>query len=167
MDDSLTFMLNKYYQSDVDNFNRGKISYPVDGLKAGQHHVTLTASDTYGNTNSTSISFSVSEQNGIQIEDLFNYPNPVTSSTTFRFKHNRSGEDLEAVVGIYDPLGQLLVFNTYHISESAYIVDLPAWDTTLTNGTKLGAGLYLLKLSVRSLLDGSKNEKITKVIISN
>jgi Peptidase family C25 len=167
LDDTLTVILNKYYQSDVDNFNRGKISYPIDGLKAGQHHLKLTASDTYGNTNSASISFSVSDQAGIQIEDLFNYPNPVTSSTIFRFKHSRSGENLEAAVGIYDPLGQLLVYNTYQINESTYIVDLPSWDATLVNGTKLAGGLYLLKLSVRSLLDGSKNEKITKVIISN
>lgn len=167
LDDTLTFMLNKYYQSDVDNIKRGKVSYPVDDMKPGLHHLTLRASDTFGNIASTSISFSVSDQPGIQIEQWISYPNPVTSSATFHFKHNRSGEDLEAVVTVYDQLGQQMVANTYLVNGSGYQVDLPVWDATTGSGTKLTGGLYLLKLSVRSLLDGSKNEKITKVIISN
>ncbi len=167
VDDTLTFTLNKYYQSDVDNPKRGKVSYPVDDMKPGLHHLTLRASDTFGNIASTSISFSVSDQPGIQIEQWISYPNPVTSSATFHFKHNRSGEDLEAVVTVYDQLGQQMVSNTYLVNGSAYQVDLPVWDATTGSGTKLTGGLYLLKLSIRSLLDGSKNEKITKVIIFN
>ena len=167
LDDTLTFMLNKYYQSDVDNPKRGKVSYPVDDIKPGLHHITLRASDTFSNTSSASISFTVSDQPGIQIEQWISYPNPVASSTTFHFKHNRSGEDLEAVVTVYDQVGQPMTSNTYLVNGSAYQVYLPVWDATTGSGTKLTAGLYLLKLSVRSLLDGSKNEKITKVIISN
>ena len=167
LDDSLSFNLNKYYQSDIDNSKRGKVFYPVSNLKPGQHHLTLSAFDTFGNGSSTSIVFSVSDQNGIQIEQWLNYPNPVTSTTVFHFKHNRSGEDLEAVVTLYDPVGQPVISSTYQIMGSAYQVDLPVWDGTSAEGTKLSPGLYLSKLSVRSLLDGSKNEKITKVIISN
>lgn len=167
LDDTLTFTLNKYYQSDVDNIKRGKVSYPVDDMKPGLHHLTLRASDTFGNISSFTISFSVSDQPGIQIEQWISYPNPVTSSATFHFKHNRSGEDLEAVVTVYDQLGQQMVSNTYLVNGSAYQVSLPSWEATTGSGAKLTAGLYLLKLSVRSLLDGSKNEKITKVIISN
>ena len=103
----------------------------------------------------------------IQIEQWMNYPNPVTSSTTFRFKHDRSGEDLEAVITVYDRVGQPVVSSTYQVSASSYQVDLPPWDATASNGAKLAEGLYLIKLSLRSLTDGSKNEKITKVIISN
>ncbi len=167
LDDTVTFMLNKYYQSDVDNPKRGKVSYPVDDMKPGLHYITLRASDTFSNTSSASISFTVSDQPGIQIEQWISYPNPVTSSTTFHFKHNRSGEDLEAVVTVYDQVGQPMTSNTYLVNGSAYQVDLPVWNATTGSGTKLTGGLYLLKLSVRSLLDGSKNEKITKVIISN
>ena len=167
LDDSLTFIVSKYYQSDVDNPKRGKVNYPIENLAAGTHHLELRASDTYGNSASASIIFTVSDQNGIQIEQLLNYPNPVVTSTIFRFKHNRSGEDLEAVITIYDQLGQTMLNNTYQINGSAYQVDLPPWEVTTTGGTKLGVGLYVCKLSVRSLLDGSKNEKITKVIIVN
>jgi hypothetical protein len=167
LDDTVSITLNKYYESDIDNVRRGKLAYPIDHLKPGQHNLTLRASDTYGNTSSESISFYVSEQNGILVEQWLNYPNPFTSTTTFHFKHNRSGEDLEAVVTIFNQTGQPILSNTYQIPNSPYQVDLPAWDGSAPDGTKFGAGLYLLKLSVRSLLDGSKNEKITKVIIFN
>lgn len=167
LDDTLTISLNKYFQSDANNYQRGKVNYPIDNLKPGGHQLTLRATDTFGNSSFTSISFYVSDQSGIQIEQLINYPNPVTTYTTFHFKHNRSGEDLEAMVIIYDMMGQPMVSSTYQINGSSYQVDLPEWDTTAASGTKLSGGLYLLKLSVRSLLDGSKNEKITKVIISN
>jgi hypothetical protein len=46
-------------------------------------------------------------------------------------------------------------------------VDLPPWEGTAADGTKLEEGLYLMKLAVRSLLDGTKNERITKVILLN
>lgn len=167
LDDTQSIVLNQYFVSDVDNAMRGKVNYPIDGIKPGQHLLTLKASDTYGNVSSESISFYVSDQVGLQVEQLLNYPNPFSSFTTFHFKHNRSGEDLEADVTIFNTVGQPVWSTTYLINSSAYQVDLPAWDGSSTDGTKFGAGLYLMKLSVRSLQDGSKNEKITKVIISN
>ena len=84
----------------------------------------------------TKNSIVVSEQNGIQIEKWFNYPNPVLSTTTLRFQHNRSGEDLEVMVTVYDPLGQPVANSTYQVNDSAYQVDLPPWDATSPNGTR-------------------------------
>ena len=167
MDDSVSFNLNKYYQADVGSYTRGKVNYPIDGLKPGKHMLTLRATDTFGNTSSGFITFFVSDQNGIQIEQWLNYPNPFSGSTTFHFKHNRSGEDLEAVVTVFDRMGKVVLFNTYQIYGSSYKVDLSLWDGASPDGTKLGEGLYLMKLSLRSLLDGTKNEKIAKVIILN
>ncbi|HWA32599.1 MAG TPA: type IX secretion system sortase PorU [Cyclobacteriaceae bacterium] len=167
LDDSISFVLNNYYLADLGNVGRGKIRFPIDDLKPGEHHLSIRASDTFGNQSSTSITFFVSDVNGIQIEQWLNFPNPASTSTTFHFKHNRSGDDLEAVVTVYNYLGQPMVSNTYEVLNSPYHVNLPTWDVVAGEGTKLGTGLYLCKLSVRSLSDGSKNEKITKVIISN
>ncbi len=167
LDDTTTLLLNDYYQADIDTYTRGKVDYPIDGLKPGLHSLTLKATDTFGNTSSSSITFYVSDQSGIQIEQWLNYPNPFSSSTIFHFKHNRSGEDLEAAVTIFDRMGKVVLSNTYQITSSSYKVDLPPWDGTSPDGTKLAEGLYLMKLSVRSLLDGTKNERITKVILLN
>ena len=68
---------------------------------------------------------------------------------------------------VFDRVGQSLYTATYSVPESDYQVDLPAWDGTSATRIKLSPGLYLVKLSVRSLVDGSKMSSITKVIISN
>jgi len=167
LDDSVSMILTDYYRSDVNHVQRGKVSYPLFGLKPGNHRLVFSASDVYGNRATATLPFTVSDQTGIQVEEWLAYPNPFASLATFHFKHNRSGEDLEAVVTVYNPVGQPLISNTYEVLGSEYQVDLPPWDGTTAGGTKLSPGLYLLKLSVRSLVDGSKNEKITKVIISN
>lgn len=167
LDDKDTLTLNDYYQADADTYKRGKVDYPVCELKAGFHTLQLRATDTFGNSSSASITFYVSEQSGIQIEQWLNYPNPFSSSTVFHFKHNRSGEDLEAAVTIFDRMGKVVLYNTYQIGASSYKVDLPPWDGTSADGNKLAVGLYLMKLSVRSLLDGTKNERITKIILLN
>ncbi len=167
LDDSLSFVLNNYYLADVGTIKRGKVYFPIEDLKPGQHHLSIRASDTFGNQASSSITFFVSDIDGIQIEQWLNFPNPASTSTTFTFKHNRSGDDLEATVTIYNQLGQPMFSDVYEVLNSPYHVNLPTWDVIGGNGTKLGTGLYLSKLSVRSLSDGSKNEKFTKVIISN
>ncbi len=167
LDDTATFNLNAYYQSDVDNFKRGKVDFPLSGLLPGHHQLRLSATDSYGNTNTATISFTVTDQPGIQIEQWLNYPNPFSTTTTFHFKHNRPGEDLEAQVTVFDRMGKVVLNNTYQIGASTYKVDLPAWDGTSADGNKLGGGLYVMKLAVRSMLDGTKNERIAKVILLN
>lgn len=167
LDDTLTINLNGYYQADVGTYRRGKVDYPIDGLSTGSHLLTLYATDTYGNTSSAAIPFTVTDSPGIVIESWLNYPNPFSESTIFHFKHSRPGEDLEAAVTIFDRMGKVVLYNTYQIGSSTYKVDLPPWDGTSADGNKLSEGLYLMKLSLRSLLDGTKNERLAKVILVN
>jgi len=167
MDDTTSWILNDYYQSMTNNPGVGLVDFPVFGLREGPHHLSISASDVYGNRSTAVLVFTVSDHSSIQLNDWLAYPNPMHSETVFHFTHSRSSEDLEAVVTIFDRVGQSLYTATYSVPQSNYQVDLPPWDGTSATGIKLSPGLYLVKLSVRSLVDGSKNEKITKVIISN
>lgn len=167
LDDTTKWILNDYYHAAINTFKVGFVDFPVFGLRNGPHHLSLSASDVYGNRSTAVLVFTVSDQGSIQVNDWLAYPNPMHSEAVFHFTHSRSSEDLEAVVTVYDRVGQSLYTASYSVLQSNYQVDLPAWDGTSGAGIKLSPGLYLVKLSVRSLVDGSKNEKITKVIISN
>jgi len=56
---------------------------------------------------------------------------------------------------------------TFSVVESQYQVSLTEWDGSDARGTKLTEGIYLIKVLVRSVADGSKNEQFAKLIILN
>ncbi|MCW5909740.1 MAG: type IX secretion system sortase PorU [Cyclobacteriaceae bacterium] len=159
--------INDYYIADTDSYKSGMLIYPLNDLEKGNHTLTLTASDTYNNTTSVSVPFVVTDGSQIQIEQFVNYPNPFDISTTLEFTHTRPGEDLEVWLSIIDLAGNKVLEQHFEVPESQYRVTLTQWNGHSGSGTKLGRGIYLGKLSVRSLLDGSKNEQFTKLIVLN
>jgi len=167
IDNGDPIMLNNYYEAKKGTFKKGELSYPLDDLDKGKHTLRLSASDTYNNRTTTSVDFVVTDGTDIQIETFSNYPNPFYESTTLEFTHSRPGEDLEAFLTIFDVAGKIIMNQHYHIPESQYRVTLSEWDGKSADGAKLSRGLYVGKLFVRSLLDGSKNEQIAKLIILN
>jgi Peptidase family C25 len=167
IDNGQAFIINDYYVSDKDNFKSGVVIYPLDTLKKGKHTLSLSASDTYNNSSTKNIDFVVSDGSQIQIEQFANFPNPVFTNTQFWFTHSRPGEDLQATITVYNLAGQVILSQDYEITESQYQVTLPSWNGEAPEERKLGQGLYLAKLFVRSLLDGSNNERIAKFIIMN
>jgi hypothetical protein len=167
IDNGSPFILNDYYYSNLDNYKAGSLTFPLDGLEKGKHTLTLSASDTYSNRAIGTVDFVVTEGDQIQIEEFSNYPNPFYESTILEFTHTRPGEDLEVYLTILDLAGKIILNQTFEVFSSQYRVTLTEWDGKSASGTKLGQGVYLGKLSVRSLLDGSKNEQYTKLIILN
>jgi hypothetical protein len=169
LDDSITFVLNDYYAAVKDDYSQGTVLFPLKLLPKGKHRITVWASDTYSNRSSSSIDFVVGDA-GILISEFYNYPNPfssLTKSTILGFTHNRPGEDLDAELIIFDLAGHPVDSRHYSIPESYSHVTFAEWDGATADGNKLTNGIYLGKLSVRSLLDGSKNAQITKLIIVN
>lgn len=169
LDNKWSYVLNDYYTANIDNFTKGTITYPLDTLRSGRHQLTLTASDTYNNTASSTINFIVAEGSGIVVTNFINYPNPFQSGleTIFQFNQTRAGEDLEATLTIFDLYGNIIATVNYSIPASTYEVKLGTWDGKNTDGTKFSPGLYVAHVSVRSLVDGTQNEQSTKLIIMN
>lgn len=167
LDDDQVFEVGEYYLADQDDFTKGTIIFPIENLEPGRHTIELKAWDVYNNPSSGRVDFVVTDGTQIAIQKLYNYPNPFSNNTTIQFEHNRAGDDLEVFATIVDISGQTMHIINYEVPSSQYLVTLPEWDGTNTSGTKLGNGLYLLRLVVRSLLDGSKNEQFSKLIILN
>jgi hypothetical protein len=169
LDGNQTFIVNDYYIANADDFTTGWFSYPISDLAEGQHTITFTATDTYGNPGTASVTFIVGANGALVVEDLYAYPNPFSANApaTIEFKHNRAGEDLEVQVVIYDVLGQLADKREFTVSSSTYKVALFDWNGLSAGGTKMDNGLYLVKLVIRSVSDGAKNDKIARLILTN
>lgn len=166
-DDVATFVLNDYYVSDTDTYKKGSIRFPLLGLTPGPHTLTVHAWDVHNNPAKASVSFIVTEGESLVIETFGNYPNPFKETTTLFFTHNRSGDDLEAQLFILTPKGELIRSVEISVAESEYHINLTELNTWEESGKKLPPGLYFARVVVRSLSNGSKNEKVTKLIVLN
>ncbi len=162
LDDDVLIDLTRYYQSDLDDYTRGTVHYPLINLSPGVHRITLKAWDTHNNSSAATTTFRVGD-GGLIITEVAAYPNPFSGSTRIYFSHNYAGHDLDVQLEILSPLKGLISRQTYQITESTVRTELPDWrpDEIAEN---LIPGIYLARLVVRSLTNGSKNERVTKLI---
>lgn len=165
--DGESFTLNDFYVADVNDYTRGTITFPLENLKPGRHTLTVKAWDVYNNPAQATIEFFVTETENLVIESFGNYPNPFQKSTRLFFTHNRSGDDLAGTVVLYDITGRILHSYEFSIPSSSYQVDLLELTAGVNSPKNQSGGLYFARLSIRSVTNGSKNERVTKLILSN
>lgn len=167
LDGQESFILNDYYVATKDSYKSGWVSFPLNDLAKGKHTLTLKAWDTHNNSGEKQIEFMVGEPGDLSITNLRNYPNPFRNQTTIAFDHNRSGENLEINLQIISRSGEVIRDLDFQINESTAHLELFEWDGTNTFGQKLQGGIYLFKVSVRSMADGVKNQRYEKLILIN
>ena len=97
--------------------------------------------------------------------NVINYPNPFSENTTFRISHNREGEDLDLIIQIYSLHGQLIKNMIYQVNNSAAIIDGIEWDGRNNLGEPVDDGIYVYRINIQSLVDGSKNQLLKKLVI--
>jgi hypothetical protein len=165
--DAETMVLNDYYISNTDDYTSGWIRYPLRNLSPGKHRLTVKAWDVYNNASEAVVDFLVTDGEALVIEDFGNFPNPFRDNTMLFFTHNRSGDDLQAQVFIQSVTGEIVKTSEVMISASDYKVNLMEINAPGDLSKKLSSGVYLARLIVRSLTNGSKNEQVTKLIVLN
>jgi len=161
------FTLTDYYESEVDDFTTGWVNFPLKDLVPGRHTITVRAWDTYNNPGQATIDFIVTDGQVLVIESMGNTPNPFQNETKLFFTHNRSGDDLQGQLYIYSITGQVMKTYDFDIPDSPYYVDLVEIDGLADFGKKLPGGVYLARLAIRSLTNGAKSERVTKLIVVN
>jgi len=168
-DETNPFVLNDYYQTEVDNYKKGIISFPFRDLEPGLHTLTLKAWDVYNNSEIAEIQFIVHDKDQVLvINNVLNYPNPFVNYTEFWFNHN-SLDPLNVSIQIFTVSGKLVKTingqtNAGTKTSSSLSRDL-VWDGRDDFGDKIGKGVYIYKLTVQSNLLNKKVEKIEKLVI--
>jgi hypothetical protein len=161
-----TYVLNDYYSSDLNTFQRGSVRFPFDELTPGNHSVELTVWDVHNNSSKSNIEFIVAESEEMAIERVLNYPNPFTTHTEFYFEHNQSTEFLNVLVEIFTVTGKLVKsINTVSNTDGFRNVPIP-WDGRDDFGDRLATGTYVYKVSVKNQ-QGDKDMKFEKLVILN
>ena len=164
-DENNPYILNDYYETETDNYKKGKVTYPFRDLAPGLHTILFKAWDVYNNLITAEIQFIVIGDGDLELEHVLNYPNPFVNYTEFWFNHNRPFEPLEVQVQILTITGKLVkTINQTIVNEGFNSRDVK-WDGKDDFGDRIGKGVYVYRLIVKSSVTGKKTEKIEKLVI--
>ena len=164
-DEENPIILNDFYESDVDNFNLGQALRTLRDLEPGLHTVTVIAWDTYNNSSTADLQFVVAGDEELKLERVLNYPNPFVNYTEFWFNHNRPYEPLEVQVQIFTISGKVVKTINQLVTTTGFLSREITWDGLDDFGQKLGKGVYVYKITVKSTLTNKKVEKFEKLVI--
>jgi len=157
-------ILNDYYESDKDSYQSGKIIYPLRNLEEGPHKLKVKVWDTYNNSSENYTEFIVTSSENFILKNILNYPNPFTTHTSFYFEHNRAGSELDILIQIFTVSGKLVKTIERQITATGYRCGPFDWDGLDDFGSRIGRGVYIYRLKVRTE-SGETNEKFEKLVI--
>jgi hypothetical protein len=161
-----TIVLNDFYEADTDSYQSGKIQYPLKSLEAGQHHLKVKVWDVYNNSSEDYIEFVVNTSSDLVLKHVLNYPNPFTTHTRFFFEHNQPDTDLDVLIQVFTVSGKLVKTIERHVTSTGYRSAPIDWDGLDDFGSRIGRGVYIYRVKVRTSL-GQTAEKFEKLVILN
>ena len=164
-DESNPFIMNDYYETELDDYKKGTLRFPFSNLEKGLHTLTFKAWDVYNNLVTAEIQFVVIGDDGLQIEKVLNYPNPFVSYTEFWFTHNRPFEPLDVQVQVFTVTGKVVKTINQSVTTDGFLCRDIKWDGKDDFGDKIGKGVYVYKLTVRSLATNKTVHKYEKLVL--
>ena len=165
-DESNPYILNEYYETENNDYTSGFVRFPFRELSPGMHTILFKAWDVYNNLVTAEIQFNaICSDEGLRIEKILNYPNPFVSYTEFWFNHNMPFEPLDVQVQIVTVSGKLVKTINQQVVTDGFLSREITWDGRDDFGDKIGKGVYVYKMKVRSVTTGKTVEKYEKLVI--
>lgn len=164
-DETKPYILNDYFETAPNDYTHGVIRYPFRNLAKGLHTLTLKVWDVYNNFATADIQFVVMGDEDMSLSNVLNYPNPFVSYTEFWFSHNHPFEPLDVQVQIMTITGKVVKTINQSVATDGFLCREIQWDGKDDFGDRIGKGVYVYKLTVRSSITNKKAEKIEKLVI--
>lgn len=85
--------ITQFFNYDVDSYTDGELVRTIGPLSEGFHRLTVEAWDSFNNLNLKTLDFVVGQQaeEGFAINDVLNWPNPMSSETYFTYSLTQEG----------------------------------------------------------------------------
>jgi hypothetical protein len=158
------FILNDFYETDLNSYQQGAVHFQLPVLTAGNHTLKIKAWDVLNNSNEYILEFNVAKDEELMLNHVLNYPNPFTTKTQFWFEHNRPGQNLQVKIQVFTMTGKVVKTIKQTINDAGNRSSEVDWDGRDDYGDKLGRGVYLYRLSVITT-DGKKQERIERLVV--
>jgi len=156
-----TIVLNNYFLSDLDTYQKGNLIYALPLLAEGAHSIMIKVWDLLGNSTTKTLNFVVPATEILSFKNLYNYPNPFQNFTQFSFEHNKVGVSLEINLSLYDSRGNLVFTKPLNGIYKANRV-VANWDGAGIGSAQIQAGVYYYRLSIN---DGTTTRFLTSKLV--
>ncbi len=157
-DNNRYYILNDFYQSDADSYQRGTVRFQLPSMEPGPHSLKIKAWDVMNNSGGYLLDFVVGDDGELEISHVLNYPNPFTTRTSFWFEHNKPGQPLQVQLQVMTITGRVIRSITQSLVPEGNRVTEISWDGKDDYGNRPGRGVYLYKLRVIS--PGKKTREV-------
>jgi hypothetical protein len=156
-DENSPIDFTNYFTGDLDSAGKsGTVKYKFNNLEQGSYNLKVKAWDVFNNASENSVDFTVVSGNSLEIREIYNYPNPFKTNTTFTFQQNFS-VPLDVKIKIYTIAGRLIKeLEKKNISEKFVKVD---WNGKDQDENQIANGTYLYKIIVKTV-DGAYNKTV-------
>ncbi|MEX0845503.1 MAG: type IX secretion system sortase PorU, partial [Balneolaceae bacterium] len=161
-----SFVLNDFYEGNLNDFTRGRIEYPLDQLPEGSYTLKVRAWDVHNNPSEEEIFFEVASSEELSVRKVYNFPNPMNNATRFTFEHNQPGNPLDVSIRIYTLSGKpVQQIQQSLITTSSYASI--SWDGRDRDYDRLGNGtyIYVLRVATDTPKGRQATEQIEKLVI--
>jgi hypothetical protein len=158
-DPAQSYILNDYFQADANSYTTGTLNFKLPEMVNGKHTLTFRVWDLLNNSTVSSIDFEVVKGLTPQIFSIYNYPNPVKTSTKIIVNHDRPETILSTTVEIFDLAGRKI----WSFSQSS--ADNISWNLIANDGSKVQPGIYLYRVSIKTS-DSNITSKTNKMLIT-
>ncbi len=151
-----TIDFSNYFVGDLNSGGKaGVIRYPFLSMEPGDYKIKVKAWDVFNNFSAHDAYFTVvSADGGIAVRDVYNYPNPFSSNTTFTFQHNIA-DAINVKIKIYTIAGRLIKQIEQNDLLNKFVrID---WDGRDEDGNSIANGTYLYKMIIES--SGGQNKE--------
>ncbi len=164
-DQANPIILNDYYETELNDFTKGKVTYQLRDLSVGLHSIKIKAWDTYNNSSESTLNFMVVSDNSLILDNVLNYPNPFVNYTEFWFNHNKPNEPLEVQLQIFTISGKIIKTINKTVQTTGNLSRSINWNGLDDFGNKIGKGVYIYKLKVKSTISNLSTIKYEKLVI--
>ena len=163
---SRPIILNDYYDTDINSYQSGKVNYQLEDLSEGTHKLTFKVWDVVNNSSTEETEFVVAKSAELALKHVLNYPNPFTSRTQFFVEHNQPDQNVNLEIQIFTVSGKVVKSINRDISSNGFRTEGIDWDGKDEFGDKIGRGVYIYKVKLRTA-EGKTAQMFEKLVILN
>ena len=162
--DGTEVVVNGAYESDVDDFTRGTVTFQYYDITPGIHTLSLRAWDVLNQWGFDEVEFLVVDEDEPILDQLQVYPNPFTSELHFNLHHNQKGVEGSIRLDLINNQGQTVWAWNEQTTLNANSTDLPVFRISDVPSGAVAPGFYHARVTWNRTLDG-KTSRIQEKLI--